>query len=94
MHLPLHAYIWHSFKEELKSTFGKPNPIASATLKLDNLSMKDTHHILKYNIEFNKYSTLTGFDNCALYAKYYKGLAPHIKDGLVFASHPTTLDGL
>ncbi len=66
----------------------------SATLKLDNLSMKDTHHISKYNIEFNKYLTLTSFDNCALYAKYYKGLALHIKDGLVFSSCPTTLDGL
>src|SRR5258706_901123 len=92
--LPLHAYVWHSFEEELKSTFGKPDPIASATLKLDNLSMKDTHHISKYNVEFNEYSTLTGFDNRALYAKYYKGLAPHIKDGLVFAGRPTTLDGL
>ena len=26
-----------------------------------------------YNVDFNKYSTITGFDKRALYAKYYKG---------------------
>jgi len=92
--LPLHAYVWNAFEEELKSTFGEPDPVASATLKLDNLSMKDNHHIAKYNVEFNKYAALTGFNNHALYAKYYKGLAPRIKDGLVFAGRPTNLNGL
>jgi len=91
--LPLHAYVWNVFKEELKSTFGKPDPVASATLKLDNLSMKDNHHIAKYNVEFNEY-VLTSFNNHALYAKYYKGLMLHIKDGLIFTSCPTNLDGL
>ena len=72
--LPLHAYVWTTFKYELKSTFGKPDPIVSATLKLDNLTMKDLHHIARYNVDFNEYSTLTGFDQCTLHAKYYKGL--------------------
>jgi hypothetical protein len=77
--LPRHAYLWNAFEEELKSTFGEPDPTTSAILKLDNLSMKDTHHIAKYNVDFNEYTTLTGFNNHALYAKYYKGLAPRIK---------------
>jgi len=92
--LPLHVYVWNAFEEELKSTFGEPDPIASATLKLDNLSMKDHHHIAQYNVEFNEYAALTGFNNHTLYAKYYKGLAPRIKDSLVFAGHPTNIDGL
>ena len=29
-----------------------------------------------YNIELNEYAALTGFDESALYAKYYKGLSP------------------
>jgi len=31
--LPLHAYVWNAFEAELKSTFGEPDPVASATLK-------------------------------------------------------------
>lgn len=34
--------------------------------KLDNLVTKGHHHLNKYNVEFNEYSTLTGFDECAL----------------------------
>ena len=92
--LPLHAHIWTAFEYELKSTFGEPDPIALATLKLDNLTMKDSHDIARYNVDFNKYSTLTGFDQCMLHAKYYKGLAPCIKDTLIFAGCPNNLDEL
>ncbi len=92
--LPVHAYVWQAFEEELKSTFGEPDPVTSATQKLDNLSMKDSHHITKYNVEFNEYATLTGFDNHALYAKFYKGLALRIKDSLAVVGRPTNLDGL
>ena len=89
--LPLHALYWDAFEAALHSTFGEPDPIASAMHKLDNLIMKDYHHLNKYNIEFNEYTTITGFNECALYAKYYKGLAPRIKDSLVYSSHPATL---
>jgi len=89
--LPDFALSWRSFEEALKSTFGEPDPVASAAHKLDNLSMKDHHHLNKYNVDFNEYSTLTGFDERALYAKYYKGLAPRIKDGLVYSGRPSTL---
>ena len=89
--LPPHALYWHAFEAALQSTFGEPDPIASATHKLDNLTMKDYHHLNKYNVEFNEYATITGFDERALYAKYYKGLAPRIKDGLVYSGRPATL---
>lgn len=89
--LPDYALTWRAFEEALKATFGEPDPVASATQKLDNLYMKDHHHLNKYNVDFNEYSTLTGFDEKALYAKYYKGLAPRIKDGLALTGRPTTL---
>ena len=85
---------WEAFEEALETTFSEPNPITSATNKLDNLTMKDTHHITQYNVEFNKYTAITGFDKQALYTKYYKGLTPHIKDGLVFSSQPNKLSAL
>jgi len=62
--------------------------------KFDNLAMEDFHHITKFNVESNEYAVLTGFDERALYAKYYKGLAPRVKDGLVFTGRPTTLRAL
>ncbi len=36
--------------------------MASATSKLDNLTMKDHHHLNKYDVEFNEYATFTGFN--------------------------------
>lgn len=56
--------------------------------------MKDHHHIARYNVEFNEYAALTGYNDQALYTRYYKGLAPRLKDALVFSGKPATLAGL
>ena len=85
------AYNWEAFEETLKNTFGEPDPVQTATHKLENLRMQDYHHITKYNVDFNEYSTITGYDEHALYSNYYCGLALRIKDGLVFAGKPDTL---
>lgn len=74
--------------------FREPDPITSATTKLDNLFMRDRHHIARYNVEFNEYAALTGYNDQALYTRYYKGLAPRLKDTLVFTRKLTTLAGL
>ena len=92
--LPDHALYWGAFEEALKATFGEPDPVTSATTKLDNLLMKDHHHITRYNVEFNEYAALSGYNNQALYTRYYKGLAPRLKDALVFSGKPATLAGL
>ena len=92
--LPYFAYNWDAFEETLKNTFGEPDPVQTATHKLENLRMQDYHHITKYNVDFNEYSAITGFDERALYANYYRGLAPRIKDGLVFAGKPDNLADL
>ena len=92
--LPDFACDWHTFEETLKTTFGEPDPINTTTQKLDNLKMHNHHHITKYNVEFNEYATITRFDERALYAKYYKGLAPRIKDGMVYSGRPDNLADL
>ena len=89
--LPEYAFCWSAFKEALKTTFGKPDPISLASHKLDNLCMQDHHHITKYNVEFQEYTMIMGFNKQALYAKYYKGLAPCIKDRLVYSGRPDTV---
>jgi len=50
--LPRYTCEWEHFEDALNSTFGEPDPIASATHKLDNLVMKDYHHLNKYNVDF------------------------------------------
>jgi len=92
--LPNFALDWEVFEETLKTTFGKPNPVATAAHKLGNLTMRDNHHITRYNIDFNEYAVLTGFNEQALSTMYYKGLAPRIKDGLVYSGRPRTLRAL
>jgi len=50
----------------LKATFGEPDPVTLAMTKLDNLLMKDHHHIARYIVEFNEYATPTGYNDHAL----------------------------
>ena len=92
--LPDFALFWEDFEEALKTTFGEPDPVASASYKLDHLVMKEHHHITKYNVDFNELATITGYDERALHAMYYRGLAPRIKDALAISGKPNTLDEL
>ena len=92
--LPDFALNWNDFEEALKTTFGEPDPISTASYKLDHLAMKDHYHITKYIIEFNELAAITGYDERALYSNFYRGLAPRIKDTLAISGKPTTLDEL
>ena len=56
--------------------------------------MKENHHINKYNVDFNELATITGYNNRALHAMYYRGLTPCIKDALAISGKPATLDEL
>ena len=92
--LPEVATCWNEFQDALKATFGEPDPEASAAIKLENLVMRDHHHLHKYDVDFNEYSALTGFNERALWTRYYRGLAPRLKDALVYAGRPRTLTRL
>ena len=92
--LPDFALYWEDFEEALKTTFGKPDPVASASYKLDQLVMKDTHHVNKYNVEFNELATITGYDERALFSMYYRGLPARIKDAFAINGKLDTLDEL
>jgi len=49
--LPDYALHWDAFKEALKTTFREPDPVNSATHKLDNLCMQDHHHCGKSGLQ-------------------------------------------
>jgi hypothetical protein len=43
---------WEVFAHELQTNFGPHNPVGEAESELERLQMKETHHIMKYNVDF------------------------------------------
>lgn len=71
---------WPAFLSELRTNFGTIDPIGDAEEELDHLRMKDTHNILRYNVEFNRLAAHVQWGDSALCHRYYKGLPDRIKD--------------
>ena len=85
---------WSEFLRVLRSQFGPIDPIADAEDHIDNLKMKEGQRILKYNIEFTRLATQTGWDDSVLRHRYYSGLAERIKDIMGQQGKPSTLDAM
>src|SRR6266581_4520131 len=63
--------------------------------QLSNLSMKDNQQIVKYVVEFNRYTLQAwGYGEGALCHYFYNGLPDRIKDQIANVSKPTHLHGL
>ncbi|KIO00865.1 hypothetical protein M404DRAFT_29259 [Pisolithus tinctorius Marx 270] len=72
---------WHEFVIKLQLTFGRHDPVAEAKNQLDHLTMKETHCINKYMVEFNRLATqVQGYSNRALHHFFYASLPNQIKD--------------
>ena len=82
---------WSAFIHTLCSQFGPIDPTADAKDSIDNLKMQDNQCILKYNIDFNRLSIQTGWNDNILWHCYYSGLAKHIKDIMGQQGKPPTL---
>ena len=92
---PLWMTSWHEFVIELQTTFSPHNPIADAEHQLDHLHMKDTHHVNRYVVDFNRIaSEVQGYGDGALRHHFYSGLPDRIKDEISRIGKPRTLDGL
>ena len=77
---------WYEFLAELLGQFGP---------HLDNLRMKETHHIIRYLVEFNRLSSqLHGYGEAALHHKFYTGLSDQIKDKICCTGKPQNLEDL
>lgn len=79
---------WALFVQELNQCFGDPQLQASAQDKVLNAYMRDDQTIQPYNTIFDSYSWDSGFNDTALAAQYYKGLAPRIKNHLAIVGRP------
>ena len=85
---------WPAFIRLLRTQFGPIDPTADAEDGIDNLKMHDNQKIVKYNVEFNRLSIRTGWDENVLRHRYYSGLAERIKDIMGQQSKPRTLDDM
>ena len=54
--------------------------------------MQDNQHLIKYNIEFNRLSVCTNWNDAVLRHRYYSGFAERIKDIMGQQGKPTTLE--
>jgi retrotransposon gag protein len=82
---------WEAFVTTLRDQFGPVDPTGEAENSLDHLKMQDNHHILKYNVDFNRLAIRTGWDDSVLRHRYYSGLAERIKDVMGQQGKPPTL---
>ena len=85
---------WSAFLRTLRTQFGPIDPTGDAENGIDYLRMQDGQRIVKYNVEFNRLSVRTGWDDSVLRHRYYTGLAERIKDVMGQQGKPTTLDGM
>ena len=86
---------WVHFIAELQSTFRPHDPITDAKHQLEHLRMKDTHHVTRYIVDFNRLaSQVQDYRDGALCCLFYSGLPDHLKDEIARVGKPLTLYGL
>ena len=79
------------FLEELRHLFGPRDPVNDAMTALKSLRYKDSSKATRYNLEFNRHSRRTGWNEQALTRHYYKGLPDRLKDEIARIGKPTGL---
>jgi hypothetical protein len=85
---------WSAFIRTLREQFGPIDPTGDAEDNIDHLKMQDNHHIVKYNVDFNRLAIRTGWDDAVLRHRYYSGLAERIKDIMGQQGKPATLEAM
>ncbi|OJA17986.1 hypothetical protein AZE42_14024 [Rhizopogon vesiculosus] len=80
---------------ELQQNFGPHNPQGDAEAQLNELQMRDGHHINKYIVEFQRLaSQVRGYGNGALCRQFYSGLLSQVKDKISRVGKPDSLSEL
>lgn len=85
---------WREFGQELTTTFGDPNPEATAEAELDNLRMASSQKVQNFLVEFNNITSQLNWGQRALRHALYRSLPARLKDALSNAPHAETLQEL
>ena len=56
-------------------TLTEPDMAQASERALRSLKMQENHHINKFMIKFAEHTAFTGWNDIALYGKFYRGLA-------------------
>ena len=80
-----------AFVQELTDHFGPYDFRGDAETALNNLVMKDHHHVTKYIVDFNKLASRTDWNEPALRDRFFRGLPNRIRTELLRGGKPKTL---
>ncbi|KAF8629443.1 hypothetical protein AX17_005658 [Amanita inopinata Kibby_2008] len=86
-------WMWdfEAFILKLEDNFGLHNPAGDAETALTNLTMKDSHHVTKYMVEFNKLAARIDWNEPTLWDHFYHGLPLCLRTEVLKGGKPLTL---
>jgi Ty3 transposon capsid-like protein len=86
-------WIWNfdAFLNELETNFGPHDPVGDAEKELTEISMKDHHRVMKYNVDFWKLASRVDWNESTLYAHYFSGLPARLHVEVIRGGKPDTL---
>src|SRR5260370_7139522 len=65
---------WTEFTKELRTHFGLANPVGSAKIELQHLTMASNARLPEYLVQFNRLASRIGWGEQALHFQFYDGL--------------------
>jgi hypothetical protein len=85
---------WVLFSDQLQKNFSPHDPMGEAKAELEQLRMRENHHITKYMVEFNQITAHLCWGQHALRHQFYKGLLDRIKDDMACIRKPGDVDSM
>jgi hypothetical protein len=89
-------WMWNyqAFLGELEGNFSPHDPVGDAEKALNDLPMKVTAHIVKYNVDFWELASRVSWNESALCDRYYHRLPLQLRDEVLRGGKPDTLPAL
>src|ERR1700723_2052324 len=85
---------YQAFLGELENNVGPHDPVGDAENALNELSMKKTARIVKYNVSFWELASRVSWNKSALHDRYFRGLPLRICTEVLRGGKPNTLAAL
>src|SRR5260221_9905906 len=85
---------WTEFAKELRTHFGLANPVGSAEIELQHLTMASNDRLPEYLVRFNTLASPVRWGEQALCFQFYDGLPERLKDRLSMLGKPDSLHKL
>ena len=85
---------YQAFLSKLEDNFGPHDPVGDAEKSLDELQMKKSTHIVKYNVDFWELASRVDWNESALSNRYFHGLLLWLCTEVLCSGKPKTLAAL